>query len=126
MAEDLRFVEQVTGRAGYGRAALNGLASGAVAGALFGFVFGLFDLINPLISGLVLALWGLVFGAIVGLIIGLISHALSGGRRDFASAGQMQAGRYDAVADAEVAEEATRLLTDARQLDVTHERRRSL
>ncbi len=114
VAEDLRFVEQVTGRVGYGRAALNGLSSGAIAGALFGFVFGLFSLIDPLVSGLVLALWGLVFGAIVGLVIGLISHALSGGQRDFSSAGQMQAGRYDVVADADVADEATRLLADAR------------
>lgn len=46
VAEDLRFVERVTGRVGYGRAALNGLSS----------------------------------------------------------AGQMQAGRYDVVADADVAD----------------------
>ncbi len=110
VAEDLRFIEQVTGRVGYGRAALSGLFSGAAAGALFGFVFGLFSLVDPLVSGLALALYGLIFGAIVGLIVGLLSHALSGGQRDFSSVGQMQAGRYDVVADEEVAEDALQLI----------------
>lgn len=110
VAEDLRFVEQVTGRVGYGKAALQGAGSGAVVGILIGFVFGLFGVINPLVSALILALYGLVFGAIVGAIIGLISHALSGGQRDFSSVGGMQAGRYNVTADEEVAEEARRKL----------------
>lgn len=116
VARDLRFVEQVTGRVGYGRAVLQSASSGAVAGALLGFVFGLFSLIDPLVSGLSLALYGLIFGAIVGAVIGLISHALSGGRRDFASVGGMQAGRYDVMVDEDSAEEAVRLLSEARLL----------
>ncbi|MGH3145808.1 MAG: general stress protein [Rubrobacter sp.] len=112
VAEDLRFVEQVTGRVGYGRAALSGLSSGAAVGALFGFVFGFFSLVEPLVSGLALALYGLIFGAIVGLVLGLASHAATGGQRDFASVGRMQAGHYDVVAaDEEVAGEASRRLS---------------
>lgn len=111
VAEDLRFVEQVTGRVGYARAALSGL-SGAAVGALFGFVFRLFSLVDPLVSGMALALYGLLFGAIVGAILGLTSHALTEGQRDFSSIGRMQAGRYDVVAaDEEVAEEASRRLS---------------
>src|ERR671912_335605 len=79
VAEDLRFVEQVTGRLGYGQAALQGAGSGAVIGALFGFFLGLFSLADPLVSALILVLYGLVFGAIVGAILGLIFYALSGG-----------------------------------------------
>jgi hypothetical protein len=109
VAEGLRFVEQVTGRVGYGRAALQGAASGASIGVLFGFVFGLFSLIDPLVSALVLAFWGLVLGAILA-IVGLISHALSGGRRYFSSVGGMQAERYNIMAD----EEAQRLLSGLR------------
>ena len=115
VAEDLRFVEQVTGRMGYGRAALQGAGSGAVIGVLFGFFLGLFTLVDPVGSALVLALYGLVFGAILGAILGLLSHALSGGQRDFSSVGGMEAGRYNVMADDEVAEEASRLLAQLGQ-----------
>ena len=114
VAEDLRFVEQVTGRKGYGQAALQGAGSGAVIGAFFGFFLGLFSLVDPLVSALVLVLYGLIFGAILGAIIGLISHALSGGQRDFSSIGGMEAGRYNVMVDEEVAEEASRLLAELR------------
>jgi uncharacterized membrane protein len=111
VAEDLRFVEQVTGRRGYGQAALEGAGSGAVIGALFGFFVGLFSFTDPLVvSWLVLALYGLVFGAIIGALMGLIFHALTGGERDFSSIGGIEAGRYNVMVDEEVAEEAARLL----------------
>ena len=114
VAEDLRFVEQVPGRRGYGRAALQGAGSGAVIGVLFGFFLGLFSLFDPVSSALVLALYGLVFGAILGAILGLISFSITGGQRDFSSVGGMEAGRYNVMADEEVAEEASRLLAELR------------
>ena len=110
VAEDLRFVEQVTGRRGYGQAALGGAASGAVVGAFFGFFLGLLNIFDPVVSALILALYGLIFGAILGAILGLISHALTGGQRDFSSIAGMEAGRYNVMADEEVVEEASRLL----------------
>jgi hypothetical protein len=79
VAEDLRLVEQVTGRIGYGRAALQGAGLGAIIGFIIGFFIGLF-------SFYVAILW-LIYGAIIGLIVGLIGHALSGGQRDFSSIG---------------------------------------
>jgi hypothetical protein len=112
VAEGLRFEERVTGRKGYGRAALEGLGAGALPGALVGFVFGLFSLVDPLVSGLLLAFYGLLFGALIGAAFGLISHALSGGRRDFSSVGVMRAESYDVVADDEVAESAARRLSE--------------
>jgi hypothetical protein len=111
VAEDLRFVEQVTGRRGYGQATLQGAGSGAVIGILFGFFLGLFSLIDPIFSAFLLALYGLIFGAILGAIIGLLGYTLSGGRRDFSSVGGIEAGRYNVMADEEVADEASRLLT---------------
>jgi hypothetical protein len=111
VGEGLRTVEQVTGRMGYGRAALSGALSGALTGAFFGFVFGLFDWIDPLISGLVLALYGLIFGAIVGAILGLIGYALMGGQRDFTSISGMAAERYNVMVDSGMADEATRTLS---------------
>jgi hypothetical protein len=111
VAEDLRLVEQVTGRRGYGQAALQGAGSGALVGLIFGFFLGLFNVIDPLISAFSLGLVWLIYGAIIGLIVGLIGHALSGGHRDFSSVGGMQADRYNVMADEEVADEASRLLT---------------
>lgn len=114
VAEDLRFVEQVLGRKGYGQAALQGAGSGALIGAFFGFFLGVFSLVDPLVSALLLVLYGLVFGAVIGAILGLIFHALSGGQRDFSSVGGIEAGRYNVMVDEEVAEEASRLLAGLR------------
>lgn len=110
VGEDLRFVEQVTGRLGYGQAAIRGLINGAIVGAFVGLLLGLFSLFDPLTSGLALALYGALIGAVSGLIFGLLAHSLTGGTRDFSSVGGMQAGRYVLLADEEVVDEATRAL----------------
>lgn len=107
---DVRMVEQVVGRMNWGRALLNGAVSGAVPGLLFGWIFGLFDLINPVAAAFTLALYGLVFGALIGAVMGAIFYALQRGRRDFSSVTMMVPSRYDLVVDAEVADEAQRLL----------------
>ena len=104
VAEDLRLVEQVTGRMGYGRAALQGAGLGAVIGFVLGLFFGLF-------SFYVAILW-LIYGAIVGAIMGLVGHSLSGGQRDFSSVEGIQAGRYNVMTDEEVADEASQLLAE--------------
>jgi hypothetical protein len=105
-------VERVTGRATYGSEAGKAAASGAIVGALFGWLFGLFDLVNPLISALLLALLGAGFGALIGAVVGLIAHALTGGRRDFASVTGIQADSYELQVPAESAERARKLLAD--------------
>ena len=114
VAEDLRLIEQVTGRIGYGQAALQGAGLGAVLGFIIGLFVGLF---SPYIA----ILYG-IYGAIIGLIVGLVGHALSGGQRDFSSVGGIQAGRYNVMADEEVADEASRLLV--RLGDLSGSRRR--
>jgi hypothetical protein len=106
----LHFVEQVTGRLGWGKAALRGALTGAIVGVLVGWLFGLFDWFDPIVSAFWLALDGLWFGALVGLAMGLTLYAFTAGRRDFTSFGSMQADRYDVVVDASVADEAARLL----------------
>lgn len=107
VAEGLRFVEQVTGRLNYGRALINGAISGALTGAFISLLFGLFSLVTPVLA---LLFYGLIAGAIIGAILGVIGYALTGGQRDFTSVGGVQAERYTVMADAEVADEALRLL----------------
>lgn len=114
VGEGINLVEQITGRLGYGRAALNGAVSAAVAGAFFGFVFGLFNWITPILSGLTLALYGLLYGGLIGAVFGLVVHAMSGGRRDFTSASGFRADRYSVMVDQEVADEAARILQSTR------------
>jgi hypothetical protein len=119
----VQLVEQVTGRMDLWRAALTGAVQGAFIGALFGWLFGLFDWIDPLISALTLALYGLLWGAIVGAIIGIVSHALTGGRRDFASISGLSAERYEILVDEDVADRAAELLDvrkDELGRDTTH------
>lgn len=109
VAEGIRFVEQVTGRLNYGRALLNGAASGASTGLFVSLLLGLFGVAGA--SGILsLALYGLVFGAILGAILGVVGYALTGGRRDFTSVSGMQAERYSVMVDSEVAGEAINLL----------------
>jgi hypothetical protein len=72
------------------------------------------DWISPVISALNLALYGILFGAIVGALMGVIFYALSGGQRDFASVSGTQAERYNVMVDAEVADQAERLLAGLR------------
>jgi hypothetical protein len=110
IGEGLQLVEQVTGRLTWWKAALNGLASGAFIGLFMGWLLGLFNLINPLVSILALAIWGLLFGALLGAVMGLLGYAATGGRRDFTSVGMMQAKQYNLLVDAEVADEAKRIL----------------
>ena len=110
VGHDLQVVEQVVGRMTWGRAALNGALSGALPGVLVGWIFGLFSWVDPLIAAAQLGLYGLVIGAVLGAIAGLVLYGLQRGRRDFASVPMMRPTRYEVVVDAEVADEALRLL----------------
>lgn len=107
---DLRYVEQVTGRRGYGRATLEAAGTGLLLGALLGWFFGLFSLMDPLVTGLTLALWGALFGAILGAVVGAVAHAATGGRRAFGSVRGYRASHYELQVDEPRAEEAVRLL----------------
>jgi hypothetical protein len=121
VGRDLEYVEQITGRMTYGRAALNGALTGALIGALVGWLFGLFAWFDPIVSAFWLALDGLWFGALLGALMGLLLHALSGGRRDFSAVGGMRANRYDVLVDEAVADEAEHLLGEAQPSEARRE-----
>ncbi len=110
VARDLHFVERVTGRLSVGKAALASAGTGALLGAVLGSFFGLFNWVDPVISALALALYGAALGAIVGAVVGMAGHLATRGRRDFSSVSAMEAGGYEVVVDAEVADEAMRVL----------------
>ncbi len=113
VAEGLRFVEQVTGRLNWPRVIGNGASSGALTGVIIGLLLGL--LFPPQPGALLsLVLTGLVIGIITGILFAVLGYAVTGGRRDFSSVGGMQAERYNVMADADVADEAERVLQGMR------------
>ncbi|GII21468.1 hypothetical protein Pme01_10650 [Planosporangium mesophilum] len=103
---DLRLVEKVLGRLTTARAAL----AGAGTGAWFGLLIGLLLSIFTVSAWWALLLTGLIIGALWGAAFGAIAHAMTGGRRDFASRSEIQAGTYAVVVDDDYAEQARQLL----------------
>lgn len=106
VGSDLRLVENVLGRLSWGRAALAGASGGAWFGLLVGVLLALFAASNAV--AVVVA--GLAYGAVFGLVLGLVRYAGTGGRRDFVSRSEIQAGRYDVLCQARHAERARDLL----------------
>ncbi|AVT37709.1 general stress protein [Plantactinospora sp. BB1] len=106
----LHSYEQVTGRLTLAKAAGYHAIDGSVLGAVFGWILGLFNLINPLVSALLLGVYGAMIGAVLGALLGLAAHALTGGRRDFASIGGLRADSYEVLVDDTHADHAAQLL----------------
>ena len=104
---DLMLVERVIGRLTWGRVLATGAASGAWLGLFVGLLLGLFSpgtsTFGPIVVGLVS---GLAFGA----IFAAVGYGAARGRRDFTSASQMVAGRYDVLCQPRNAEKARDML----------------
>jgi hypothetical protein len=103
---DLRLEERVVGRLTVARAALAGAGTGAWFGLLIGLLLGLFTSEGWLWVVLI----GVGAGALWGAIFGAIAHALTGGRRDFASVSAIRADRYAVLVEPEYADQAVDLL----------------
>jgi uncharacterized protein YqgC (DUF456 family) len=112
---DLALVENVLGRLTTARAGLAGAASGAWFGLLIGLILGIFSDS----AWWTLLMTGLLIGAFWGAAFGAIAHAMTRGRRDFASRSQLQAGRYAVTADAEYADQARHLVARQNWQDST-------
>lgn len=106
----LRYVEQVSGRLTTGRAGLTGARQGAVIGLLFALLFGLFFTVEEAFFGVLV--YSVVLGVLFGAAFAALDHAALGGRRDFSSIAQTQAGLYDVQVDVEVADRAEVLLQE--------------
>ncbi|MGK3205521.1 general stress protein [Amycolatopsis sp. NPDC003865] len=103
---DLMLVERVIGKLSWGRVLGTGAVSGAWFGLFAGLLLGLF--VN---QGFALQLLtGLVLGVLSGLMFAAIGYSMSRGRRDFSSASQLVAGRYDVLCQPRTAEQGRELL----------------
>ena len=104
---DLMLVERVIGRLTWGRVLLSGGASGAWFGLFVGLLLGLFSSGNNTFGPILV---GLVSGVLFGLVFAAVGYGATRGRRDFTSASQMVAGRYDVLCQPRNAEKARELL----------------
>jgi hypothetical protein len=104
---DLMLVERVLCRLTWARVLASGASSGAWFGLLVGLLLSLLAPANPMSPLLVSVLSGLVFG----MIFAAVGYAAVRGRRDFASASQIVAGRYDVLCLPRHAEKARDLLS---------------
>ncbi len=106
VGNDLKSVEQVTGRLTVGKAAGLGAGGGAWFGVLIGLIFGLFSPANVWLNVL---LAGLLIGAGWGAIFGAAAHWTTRGRRDFTSVKVFEAATYTVMVEAAHSAEAARL-----------------
>lgn len=106
---DLMLVERVVGRLTWGRVLMAGAGSGAWIGLFVGVLLSLFAT-PPGQSGFPQILTGLVIGIIFGIISAAVPYGASKGRRDFTSASQIVAGRYDVLCQPRNAEQARDML----------------
>ncbi len=105
---DLMQVERVIRRLTWGRVLGTGAASGAWFGLFVGLLLSLFA--EPSAGFLGPILVGLTTGVIFGTVFAAAGYASSRGQRDFASAMQLVAGRYDVLCQPPNAEKARDLL----------------
>lgn len=107
VGSDLQLVERVTGKLTAGKLAAAGAASGAWMGLFFGLVMTLFSETQSLLA---LILFTVAIGAVFGAVMGLVGYRMTKGRRDFTSASQVVARRYDVLCEPRTAEQARNLL----------------
>jgi hypothetical protein len=110
VGNDLRLVEQVTGRLTRGRALSAGAGSGAWFGLFVGLLIGLFVPRETIGDWLAIVLTGVAIGALWGLLLGWFGYRATGGRRDFLSRSGVVAERYDVVVRGEGIDKARQML----------------
>lgn len=108
MGVDLMLVERVTGRLTWGRVLGTGAASGAWFGLFVGVLLSLFNTNAGASFGPILV--GLIVGIGFGLIFAAVGYGSARGKRDFQSASQLVAGRYDVLCQPRNAERGRDLL----------------
>ena len=100
---DVNLVERVTGKIGYGRAALSSAMSGSWLGVLAGLIFVIVsptDVITPIVAG------GII-GAGIGMVVGMVLFTLAGSnRRSYRSMQHIIAQSYRVVVEPEAHQQA--------------------
>jgi len=103
---DLMLVERVLGRLTWGRVLASGAASGVWMGLFVGALLAYFERNTGAL------IVGLVAGVLFSVLFAALGYAVQHGRRDFTSASQLVAGRYDVLSQPRNAERARSMLAE--------------
>jgi hypothetical protein len=95
IGSDLKTVETLRGKLGYGRVALSGAVTGSWIGLFFGLLFGATSSLEQVVVTNLSA--GIVIGAGVGMLINVVRFSLTKNKRSFVSAQAVVAKKYDVI-----------------------------
>jgi uncharacterized membrane protein len=115
VADDLQFVEKITGKVTRMKRLGNSILLGIFIGATIGFFFGLFDIMRPNTSTVTVAIYGSGFGALFGLLFGLPNLFSPEKSREFNSEASFRANFFDVIVDDQYTQQATHLLNKSGQ-----------
>jgi hypothetical protein len=93
IGSDLKTVEVLKGKLGYGRVALSGAVTGSWIGLFFGLLFGATSTTEQVVVTNLSA--GIVIGAGVGMLINVIRFSMTKNKRSFISGQSVVAKKYD-------------------------------
>jgi hypothetical protein len=98
IGSDLKTVERLKGKLGFGRVALSGAVTGSWIGLFFGLVFGATSTTEQVVITNLSA--GIVIGAGVGMLLNVIRFSLTRNKRSFISSQAVVAKKYDVIVPA--------------------------
>jgi hypothetical protein len=110
VGNELKLVEQVTGRLTRGRVVGAGALTGAWFGLFVGLLLGLFTTDGTWGGWLQVVLAGAAIGSVWGALLAYVGYSATGGQRDFSSRSGVVAERYDVVVHGQHIDEARQML----------------
>lgn len=109
---DLKSVEIIRAKLGYGRVALSGIITGSWIGMFFGLILGGTTTANETVLLTNLGA-GIVIGAGLGMLLNVVRFALSRNKRNFISGQSFVAKKYDVVVPKDQLQEAKKAMKAA-------------
>lgn len=110
----LTVVERGTGWLSTAEVTRRGALSGLFIGGLTGWLLGVFGLLTSSVSTWWLTVNAAVLGAVLGAVTALLGYVATRGQRSFSTAPTLRASHYDVLVDADLADQAVRLLAAER------------
>jgi hypothetical protein len=91
---DLKTVETIKAKLGYGRVSMSGAVTGSWLGMFFGLIFGVTGTEQLLLNNV---LAGIIIGAGIGMLINIVRYSVTKNRRGFISAQAVIAKKYEVI-----------------------------
>lgn len=116
----LTFAERGTGLLSTPEVTRRGALSGLIIGGLTGWLLGVFDLLTSSVSTWWLVVNAAILGALLGAVTALIGYVINRGQRSFSAAPTLTAAHFDVLVDADLADQAARMLVVEQSAPAQH------